>query len=185
MNAYMTSNEATSLVINDLYPKSFTTNYFNEAIPFWEWRPYRWSTPIPPTTYIFTEIREELKEFGKNLISGDTLPRIDLYFEPETGDLVCRAAICGIPKDEVTANIERGYLVFRRETPKKSEVKIVPSSEPKPIEYLVKELASNDFVRSVKIPDTADLSAVTSSYAEGIITVRFPIRKELNQVLSF
>ena len=186
---FLSCDQAASLVINDLYPSAFATDTTNftgtggTVFPepgfvsspvyyYWEW----WK-PVQHnhTHYHYEELRPELKEFSKKLVIGDGMPRINLFFDKKAAAFVVEAAICGIPKEEVHVVIDNGYLKFE----------FAGAIQDESIEYLTQELSRGAFLRKVKVPETADMEKVETSYKDGVMRITMPIKKDKYKELTF
>jgi HSP20 family protein len=105
------------------------------------------------------------------LPAGQPTPRgpgaLDIY---EEGDnLVVAAHVPGIKPEDIDVQVERGVLTIRAET--KAE------EERKDRNYLVREHRAGSFVRSVRLPEWADVDGAQAAFKHGVLSVTFPKAK--------
>ncbi len=118
----------------------------------------------------FEEIRAlERTFFGDNSVS-DSLsrsthraPATDVY--TRDGAFVIEAHLPGVKKDEISVDVSDGRLTVRAE---RSE-----HEESRDREYIVRESTSS-YTRSVRLPEGADVSAITADLDDGVLTVTVP-----------
>ena len=92
------------------------------------------------------------------------VPPMDLV---ETGDdLVLRADLPGLTRDDVELEVKDGVLTVSGE--RKAE------HEEKSEGYYRVERAFGRFSRSLTIPDGVDADAITAEFADGVLEVRIP-----------
>ncbi len=85
-------------------------------------------------------------------------------------DVVVKASLPGVKKDDVTVTIEDSILTVRADTKQESE-----SEESG---YLLKERRSGSFYRAIRLPETVNSEAATSTYGDGILTITLPKKEE-------
>jgi HSP20 family protein len=100
---------------------------------------------------------------------GSWTPAVDI-FETDAHDLVVRAEIPGMNREDVEVSVENGTLVL------KGEKKFDP--EVKEESYRRVERAYGTFHRSFTLPNTVDAGRVTAEYRNGVLTVKLPFREE-------
>lgn len=191
---FLTNDQCASLIVHDLYPStvsSMTTdaiaigsscgdNYsgsYTIAAPIWQW----WAQ-VPQWDnhyhyhYYYEELRPVLKDFSKCLSIGDSMPRIDILFDKSTKIFTIRAAICGIPKDQVKVTIDNGYIIFKFDN---------DGAQDENVEVIQRELSTAKFERKIKIPETADTENIQTSYEDGVMLIKMPTNKAKYKELTF
>jgi HSP20 family protein len=95
-------------------------------------------------------------------------PALDLY---ENGDeLVVRAELPGMKKDEIEISLHQGSLVISGERKVESQDQNGETSR--------SERFFGRFQRALELPKPVDSGNVTASYKDGILTVRLPKTEE-------
>ena len=102
-------------------------------------------------------------------LRGSWVPAVDIY-ETETHDLVVRAEIPGMTREDIEVTVENSTLVLRGEKKFDAEVKEE--------NYRRIERAYGTFHRSFTLPNTVDTAKVTADYKNGVLTVKLPFREE-------
>lgn len=100
---------------------------------------------------------------------GNWVPPVDI-FETESHDLVVRAELAGMTRDDIEVSVENSTLVI------KGEKKFDP--EVKEENYRRIERTYGTFHRSFTLPNTVDTSKVTADFKDGVLTIRLPFREE-------
>ena len=100
---------------------------------------------------------------------GSWLPPVDIY-ETEQHDLVIRAELPGMAREDIEVTVERNTLTLKG-TKK-------PADEVKEDQYRRVERHYGSFARSFTLPDTVDAGAVSAEYKNGVLTVKLPFRVE-------
>jgi HSP20 family protein len=100
---------------------------------------------------------------------GTWAPAVDI-FETEQHDLVVRAELPGMTREDIEVSVENSTLVL------KGEKKFDP--DVKEEHYRRVERAYGAFHRSFTLPNTVDTSRVTADYKNGVLTVKLPFREE-------
>ena len=97
------------------------------------------------------------------------MPPIDIF---QTGDheLVLKAELPAMSRDDIDINIENFVLTVKGE--KK------PSTDVKEEQYHHTERRYGSFSRSFSLPTTVDPNRVSAEYKNGVLTVRLPLREE-------
>lgn len=80
-----------------------------------------------------------------------------------------QAALPGIDRKNVEISVEDDVLTIKGERKEDDATKRT---------YFLRELNRGSFVRSFKLPATADQSKVAASYKDGVLTVELPKREE-------
>ena len=100
---------------------------------------------------------------------GSWVPAVDI-FETENHDLVVRAELPGMTRENIEVTVENGTLVLKGEKKFDAEVKEE--------QYRRIERAYGTFHRSFTLPNTVDASKVSADFKHGVLTVKLPFREE-------
>jgi len=100
---------------------------------------------------------------------GNWVPAVDI-FETEKHDLVLRAELPGMSREDIDVTVENSTIVLKGEKKFDSEVKDE--------NYRRVERAYGSFHRSFTLPNTVDTSKVSAEYKNGVLTVTLPFREE-------
>ncbi len=85
-------------------------------------------------------------------------------------DVVVKASLPGVKKDDVDVTIEDSVLTIRAQAAQEGEREDAG--------YLLKERRTGSFYRAVRLPETVDSEQATSSYGDGVLTITLPKREE-------
>jgi HSP20 family protein len=107
---------------------------------------------------------DPFREFG-----GAWMPAVDIYTTGEH-ELVIKAEIPGMSKDDLDITVENFTLTLRGE--KKAEQTV------KDDQFHRVERSYGTFTRSFALPHTVDTDKVAAEYKEGVLTIRLPQREE-------
>ena len=100
---------------------------------------------------------------------GSWIPAVDI-FETDQHDLVVRAELPGMSRDDIEVTVENNTLVL------KGERKFDP--EVKEEHYRRIERTYGTFQRSFTLPNTVDTSKVRADFKNGVLAVTLPFREE-------
>jgi HSP20 family protein len=100
---------------------------------------------------------------------GTWVPAVDI-FETENHDLVVRAELPGMTREDIVVSVENSTLVIKGE--KKFDAGVKEES------YRRIERTYGQFQRSFTLPNTVDTSKVAADYRNGVLTVKLPFREE-------
>jgi HSP20 family protein len=100
---------------------------------------------------------------------GSWMPPVDV-FETEAHDIVIKAELPGLTREEIEVTVENSTLVLKGQ--KKFE------AEAKEENYRRIERSYGQFHRSFSLPNTVDASKVSADYRNGVLTVKLPFREE-------
>ena len=100
---------------------------------------------------------------------GSWTPAVDI-FETESHDLVLKAELPGMTREEIEVTVENGTLVLKGQKTFDADVKEE--------HYRRIERSYGQFHRSFTLPNTVDTSKVAADYKNGILTVKLPFREE-------
>jgi len=99
------------------------------------------------------------------------LPSTDVY--RTNGNLMVKADLPGLTKDDVEVMVEEGFLVVKGE--RKEE------KEEKEKEYFRSERNYGSFYRRVPLPEDVELEKITAAVHDGILEVTVPLPKTLTK----
>jgi HSP20 family protein len=102
-------------------------------------------------------------------IRGSWVPAADI-FETDNHDLVVRAELPGINREDIEVSVENSTLVLKGEKKLDSEVKEES--------YRRIERTYGTFHRSFTLPNTVDASRISAEFKNGVLTVKLPFREE-------
>src|SRR5918993_3074692 len=102
-------------------------------------------------------------------IRGSWVPAVDIY-ETEGHDLVVRAELPGMTREDIEVSVENSTLVLKGEKKFDSEVKEE--------NYRRIERTYGQFHRSFTLPNTVDTTKVSADFKNGVLTVKLPFREE-------
>jgi HSP20 family protein len=100
---------------------------------------------------------------------GSWAPPVDIY-ETENHDLVVRAELPGMTREDLEVSVENSTLVLKGE--KKLDAEVKDES------YRRIERTYGTFHRSFTLPNTVDTAKVTADFKNGVLTVKLPFREE-------
>ena len=102
-------------------------------------------------------------------LRGSWVPAVDIY-ETENHDLVVRAELAGLNREDIEVTVENSTLVLKGE--KKLDVEVKEDN------YRRIERSYGSFHRSFTLPNTVDASRVSADFKNGVLTVKLPFREE-------
>jgi HSP20 family protein len=100
---------------------------------------------------------------------GNWVPAVDI-FETPNHDLIVRAELPGLNREDIEVTVENGTLVLKGEKKFDAEVKEE--------QYRRVERTYGTFHRSFTLPNTVDTSKVGADFKNGVLTVKLPFREE-------
>ena len=100
---------------------------------------------------------------------GSWAPAVDI-FESDNHDLVIKAELPGMTREDVEVTVENSTLVLKGT--KKFDAEIKEEN------YRRIERAYGTFNRSFTLPNTVDATKVSADYKNGVLTVKLPFREE-------
>jgi HSP20 family protein len=107
--------------------------------------------------------------FGEPLASGSWTPAVDI-FEAENHDLVVKAELPAMKKEDIKVTVEQNVLTLEGE--RKFDSTVARD------QYHRLERGFGAFRRSFTLPATLDASRVSASYTDGVLTITLPQRAE-------
>ena len=87
----------------------------------------------------------------------------------EGDDLVVRASLPGVSMEQIDVTVEENVVTI------KAQVEV--SSEAGEKEFLLRERRAGSFRRAVQLPETADSESARTSYGDGVLEIRFPVKE--------
>jgi HSP20 family protein len=103
------------------------------------------------------------------LKGGDWTPPVDI-FETKDHEVVLRAELPGLKREDIDIRVENSTLTLRGERKQEQEV----DKE----NYHRVERSYGTFTRSFSLPTTVDTEKVSAAFADGVLTVTLPTREE-------
>jgi HSP20 family protein len=100
---------------------------------------------------------------------GTWTPAVDI-FESDNHDLVLKAELPGMTREDIEVTVENSTLVLKGQ--KKFDAEVKEES------YRRIERSYGTFHRSFTLPTTVDTSKVAADYKHGVLTVKLPFREE-------
>ena len=100
---------------------------------------------------------------------GTWVPAVDIY-ETDKHDLVLRAELPGISREDIEVTVENGTIVIKGEKKFDTEVKEE--------HYRRIERTYGTFHRSFTLPNTVDAAKVAAEFKNGVLTVTLPFKEE-------
>ena len=100
---------------------------------------------------------------------GTWTPAVDIY-ETDNHDLVLKAELPGLNRDNIDVTVENSTLVLKGSKNFEAEVKEE--------NYRRVERSYGTFHRSFTLPTTVDASRVSAEFKNGVLTVRLPFKEE-------
>jgi len=100
---------------------------------------------------------------------GSWVPSVDIY-ETDKHDLVLRAELPGMSREDIEVTVENGTLVIKGEKKFDSEVKEE--------HYRRIERTYGTFHRSFTLPNTVDATKVAAEFKNGVLIVTLPFKEE-------
>ena len=100
---------------------------------------------------------------------GNWVPPVDI-FETDKHDLVLRAELPGMARENIEVTVENGTIILKGEKQFDPEVKEES--------YRRIERAYGTFYRSFTLPNTVDAGKVTADFKNGVLTVTLPFKEE-------
>ena len=102
-------------------------------------------------------------------VRGTWTPAVDI-FETEAHDLVLKAELPGMTREDIEVVVENSTLVMKGTKKFNADVKDE--------NYRRIERTYGTFHRSFTLPNTVDASKVSADYKNGVLTVKLPFREE-------
>jgi HSP20 family protein len=116
----------------------------------------------------FDRLNRLFSDVYNESVSRAWVPPVDIY-ETENHDVVIKAELPDMKREQISVTFEHNVLTLKGER---------AESEVSQDRFRRVERRTGTFSRSFTLPSTADASAITASYKDGIHTVRIPQREE-------
>ena len=100
---------------------------------------------------------------------GNWVPAVDI-FETASHDLVIKAELPDVNREDVTVTVENNVLTLRGEKKLPADVR--------DDQFRRVERDYGSFSRSFTLPNTVDAAKVSADYKNGVLTIRLPFREE-------
>ena len=100
---------------------------------------------------------------------GNWIPAVDI-FETDAHDLVVKAELPGMSREDIEVSVENSTLVLKGEKKVDAEVKDE--------NYRRIERSYGMFHRSFTLPNTVDTGRIGAEFKNGVLTVKLPFREE-------
>ena len=100
---------------------------------------------------------------------GSWVPPVDIY-ETEKHDLVLRAELPGLSREDIDVTVENATIVI------KGEKKFDPAVQEE--HYRRVERTYGTFHRSFTLPNTVDATKVSAEFKNGVLTITLPFKEE-------
>jgi HSP20 family protein len=100
---------------------------------------------------------------------GAWIPPVDI-FENEKQEIVLRAELPGISKDDIDLRVENNTLTLKGERKRDAEVKTD--------QYHRVERSYGTFSRSFSLPSRIDSEQVHADFRDGVLTITLPVKEE-------
>lgn len=103
------------------------------------------------------------------LSRGDWMPPVDI-FETEAHEIVLKAELPGIQREDIDIRVENSLLTIRGERKREQEAKQEA--------YHRVERVYGAFSRSFALPSTVNTDKVSAEFKDGVLTITLPARDE-------
>lgn len=134
------------------------------------WEPYREFGGLQDRiNRLFSDLHGRGRDDDDVMTGGSWIPAVDIY-RSTSGDIVLKAEVPGVNKDDLDLRVENSTLTLRGERRISQDIKEE--------QYHRVERAYGTFSRSFSLPNTVDTSSVRADFADGVLTVTMPIREE-------
>ena len=110
------------------------------------------------------KLKETFPFFRKFEEHGLMYPSVDMF--EKNNEIVVKADIPGVDKDDISISIANNVLTIKGETKKEEEVK--------ENDYYYSERSRGEFVRRLQIPEGVQENKVTADFKEGILEIHMP-----------
>jgi len=110
---------------------------------------------------------DPFREFAQ--LQDPWVPPVDI-FETGNHELVLKAELPDMTRDDIDITVDNGTLTIRGEKKLGSEIKEE--------QFHRIERRYGTFSRSFSLPQTVDSNRVSAEYKNGVLTVRLPLREE-------
>jgi HSP20 family protein len=112
----------------------------------------------------FFPFRGHFPRFPRIGVAGPWVPDIDVF--DKEGNVVVRADLPGMKREDLDVAVERDTLVIRGSRKEESEVNEK--------DYYRSERITGEFYRSIALPEGSDPSKIDASYRDGVLEIKVP-----------
>ncbi len=117
-----------------------------------------------PVRDLMTLQQRVLGQLGSGEAFGTWAPAVDIFEKGD--DLVLRAEVPGVSREEIEVSVEDNRLVIQGERKREQDL-----SEDNAYRL---ERSVGSFLRSFVLPKTVDATKIQASYTNGVLEVRLP-----------
>ncbi|MBD3293294.1 MAG: Hsp20 family protein [Armatimonadia bacterium] len=136
----------------------------------WQRRPHMLARPMMRAHDLFDELdRLFTTQTSEMAEEADYGPAVDVYETDE--EVVVKAQLPGVKKDDVDVSIQENTLTIRAETRREEEVEDEG--------YFRRELRYGTYARRLPLPATVDEEQVSAKMADGVLEVRAAKQEEV------
>ena len=129
----------------------------------------RWTDPFRDLAHLQDRINRAFTEAQSHTEAGSAwVPPVDI-FQNGNHEVVLRAELPDMTRDEIDITVESGTLTIKGE-------KRQPGEREEQFHRIERRYGA--FSRSFSLPQTVDTSKVAAEYRNGLLTVRLPLREE-------
>jgi len=137
------------------------------------WRPFpemvRWEREMERMFEDFFDRRWPMR-WWPSRTAEISLPTVDLDLYEEKGEIVAKAELPGLAKEDIEVKVTDNVLTIKGEKKKEQEVKEK--------DYYRSERSYGSFMRSVELPREVQADKIKATFKNGILEVRFPVSEE-------
>jgi HSP20 family protein len=137
------------------------------------WRPFpemvRWEREMERMFEDFFDRRWPMR-WWPSRAAEVSLPSVDLDLYEEKGEIVAKAELPGLTKEDIEVKITENLLTIKGEKKKEEEVKGK--------DYYRSERSYGLFMRSVELPREVQADQIKATFKNGILEVRLPVSEE-------
>lgn len=137
------------------------------------WRPFpemaRWEREMERMFEDFFDRRWPMR-WWPSRTAEISLPAVDLDLYEEKGEIVAKAELPGLTKEDIEVKITENVLTIKGEKKKEEEVKEK--------DYYRSERSYGSFMRSLELPREVQAEKIKATFKNGILEVRLPVSEE-------
>jgi HSP20 family protein len=137
------------------------------------WRPFpemaRWEREMERMFEDFFDRRWPMR-WWPSRTAEISLPAVDLDLYEEKGEIVAKAELPGLTKEDIEVKITENVLTIKGEKKKEEEVKEK--------DYYRSERSYGSFMRSLELPREVQAAKIKATFKNGILEVRLPVSEE-------
>ena len=129
----------------------------------------RWNPARELASMEVDRLNRMFADFYGEAFGQGWIPPVDI-FETDDHEVVLKAELPDMKREEINLTFENGELTIRGERKFDEQIKRE--------NYHRVERQHGTFSRSFTLPNTVDASRISASYKDGVLTVRLPQREE-------